>query len=124
LSALKPEAYPRSNCPIAATLDLIGDKWSLIIVRDLLQGKAKFKEFLSSPEHITSNILANRLKRLEQAELITAEQYETRPPRYAYQLTAKGRALHPLLREICHWGNAHLPDTWTPPAQFMDQSLS
>ena len=124
MTGFKPEVYPRSNCPIAATLDLIGDKWSLIIVRDLLQGKTKFKEFLSSPEQITSNILADRLKRLEQVGLIQAALYETRPPRHAYQLTAKGRALHPLLREICRWGNAHLPNTWIPPAQFMDDSLS
>jgi DNA-binding HxlR family transcriptional regulator len=116
--------YDRSDCPISASLDLIGDKWSLIIIRDLLTGKQKFTEFLHSPEQITTNILTDRLKRLEQAGLITAEAYSERPLRYAYCLTAKGRALHPVLQALCRWGNAHLPGTWTPPESFMQASES
>ena len=109
----------RSGCPITATLELIGDKWSLIVIRDLLVGKRRFNEFMSSPERITTNILADRLSRLEQTGLVTRTSYSEHPPRFEYALTEKGRALHPLLQEICRWGNRFIADTWTPPASFM-----
>ncbi|MCA3255226.1 MAG: helix-turn-helix transcriptional regulator [Alphaproteobacteria bacterium] len=109
----------RSPCPIATTLDLVGDRWTLIILRDLLTGKTRYSEFLSSPEKITTNILADRLERMERAGLIAKSPYQQRPVRYAYALTEMGRGLHPLLREICRWANRHVPGTWVPPAQFM-----
>ena len=109
----------RSGCPIAATLDLLGDRWSLVIVRDLLVGKRRFGEFLASPEGIPTNILAARLKRLEAAGLIARTPYQSRPPRHEYRLTPEGEALLPVLQEVCRWANRHLPDTWTPPESFM-----
>jgi DNA-binding HxlR family transcriptional regulator len=111
--------YRRSPCPIACSLDLIGDKWTMVILRDLLTGKSRYSEFLASPERITTNVLADRLERMEAAGLITRTPYQQRPLRHAYALTEMGRALHPSLRELCHWANRYLPGTWTPPASFM-----
>lgn len=109
----------RSPCPIATTLDLVGDRWTLIILRDLLTGKSRYSEFLSSPERITTNILADRLERMESAGLITREPYQQRPVRHAYALTEMGRGLHPVLQEVCRWANRFFPETWVPPASFM-----
>lgn len=109
----------RSQCPIASTLDLVGDRWTLVILRDLLTGKTRYSEFLTSPEGITTSILADRLERMETAGLVTREPYQQRPVRHAYRLTEMGRGLHPALREICRWANRHIPDTWTPPSSFM-----
>lgn len=114
-----PKSAGRSGCPIATTLDLLGDAWSLVLVRDMLNGKARFNQFLDSPEGITTSILASRLKRLEACGLIRKRPYQKRPTRYEYSLTPKGRALHPVLQEICRWANRHYPNTWTPPASFM-----
>ena len=111
--------FARSPCPIASSLDLIGDRWSMVILRDLINGKSRYSEFLTSPERITTNILADRLDRMEAAGLITRAPYQERPVRYAYALTAKGRGLHPTLQELCRWANRFLPGTWVPPEDFM-----
>ena len=100
---------PRSDCPIACTLDLIGDRWTLVIVRDLFRGKRRFLEFLASGEGIKTNILTERLKRLERAGLVERSRYREHPPRYEYHLTAAGRDLSPVLKSILAWGQAHLP---------------
>lgn len=110
----------RSGCPIATTLDLVGDKWTLVIVRDMLNGKEKYAEFLASPEGVPTNILASRLKRMVEAGLATKTAYQERPKRFAYALTSKGRGLIPLVHAMCDWAQAHYPDRWTPPAAFMD----
>jgi len=117
VSALKRPR--RSDCPIASTLDLVGDKWSLVIVRDLVTGKRRFGQFLASPEGITTNILSDRLVRLEEGGLIERQPYGAGRRRFEYRLTAKGAALVPVLQELCRWGNAHLPGTWAPPPTFM-----
>ena len=109
----------RSGCPIATTLDMIGDKWTLVLIRDMLVGKKRYQEFLASPEGITTNILASRLRRMEERGLITKSPYQQHPPRSEYLLTDVGRSLHPVLQSICRWANQQIPDTWTPPASFM-----
>jgi len=109
----------RSGCPIASTLDLVGDRWTLVIVRDMLNGKQRYSEFLDAPERITTNILADRLGKMEAAGLISRSPYQTRPKRHAYALTPKGLALHPILREMCIWAGHHIADRWTPPEAFM-----
>ncbi len=108
-----PKPRFRSVCPIASTLDLVGDKWSLLIVRDLLRGKATYGELASSPEKIPTNILADRLKRMESAGLILSSAYQERPVRYAYNLTAKGKALGKVLLALVRWGKEHIPGTKT-----------
>lgn len=109
----------RSGCPIATTLDLVGDKWSLVILRDMINGKRKFSEFLASPERITTNILTDRLTRLERDGLIARELYSARPKRYAYAPTRAGRDLLPVLQSMCRWANKHRPGTWVAPDSFM-----
>ena len=101
----------RSPCPIANTLDIIGDKWTLLVIRDLFVGKSTYSEFQSSPEGIPTNILANRLKRLAGYGLIQKNPYQQRPVRYAYQLTAKGRLLGPILKEMSAWGMNNIAST-------------
>ena len=114
----------RSGCPVASTLDLVGDRWTLVIVRDLLTGKSRFGEFLASPERITTNVLTERLAQMEAAGLVEKRAYSERPRRYAYSLTEKGTALLPVLQDICRWANRYIPGTWTPPASFMARRLS
>jgi DNA-binding HxlR family transcriptional regulator len=117
-----PHAF-RSGCPIATTLDLVGDRWSLVIVRDLLTGKKRYGEFLRSPESITTNILAERLARLEAMGLVSKSAYQDRPARFDYALTEKGRGLLPVLQAMCRWANRYEPHTWTPPRSFMERCL-
>lgn len=102
----------RSVCAVAGTLDLVGDRWSLLIVRDLhFRGELRYGDLLASPERIPTNTLADRLRKLENAGLIHRELYCERPPRATYRLTDRGRALGPVLDAIATWGEAHLPGT-------------
>ncbi len=99
----------RSTCSIARTLELAGDKWTLLIVRDLLwHGKQTFQALHDSAEHIPSNILSERLKRLTEWGLVRREAYQQNPVRYAYHLTDKGKSLEPVLLQIMAWGHRHL----------------
>jgi DNA-binding HxlR family transcriptional regulator len=102
----------RSPCPIACTLDVVGDRWSLIVVRDLLLGgPRRYGDLLAAPEGIPTNVLAERLKRLEAAGIVEARRYSERPPRFEYALTERGRALGPVLEAISGWGLRHLAGT-------------
>ena len=87
----KPQS--RSGCPIATTLDCVGDSWSMVIVRDMLLGKKRYGELLASPEGIPTNILANRLSRMQELGLVEKRPYQTQPLRHEYSLTAAGRDL-------------------------------
>jgi len=108
----------RSNCPIACSLDLIGDRWTLVVVRDLFRGLTKYGEFLAGAEGIPTNVLAERLVRLEKARMITKVPYQENPPRYSYQLTAKGRGLAPIVGAVALWGQRNLPGTALDPELF------
>jgi DNA-binding HxlR family transcriptional regulator len=101
----------RSSCPIACALDLIGDRWTLLVLRDLMLGKQRFSEFLRSAESIPTNVLTERLKRLEGAGLIARTPYQDNPPRSAYALTAAGESLAPVIRAIHDWGLSAFPGT-------------
>lgn len=104
----------RSTCPIAGVLDIVGDKWTLIVVRDLFLGKHRYGEFQASTESIPTNILAERLKRLEAAGLVKKEFYQDNPPRAEYFLTSRGAALGPILRAMREWGKQHIPGVVFP----------
>ncbi len=104
-------AKRRSVCPVACTLDLFGDKWTLLIVRDLLSGKSHFKEFLASPEKIATNILAERLARLASKGLIERYPSSDIAGREAYRLTDKGRSLRGLMAQLKAWGLDHIDGT-------------
>lgn len=104
--ALKNQAGEilRSPCPVACVLDLCGDRWTLLVIRDLLLGRSRFKDFTASPEGIPTNILSDRLDRLLRHGI--AEQFpaEDGSQRMAYRLTDKGRALGPVLQAMRDWG--------------------
>jgi DNA-binding HxlR family transcriptional regulator len=108
--------FKRSDCPITNVLDTLGDKWTLLVIRDLVLGKSRYQEFLSSPERIASNILADRLIKLEAAGLVTRRAYQKKPARYEYLLTKKGKGLEPVLEAIIVWGQKHYPGTRVFPA--------
>ena len=105
------EGCSRSRCPVSCLLELIGDKWTLLVVRDLLFDKHTFKDLQASPEKIPTNILSDRLKRLESSGLIRREMYQERPKRYAYYLTDKGKDLEPIMQGMIVWSNKHIPNT-------------
>jgi DNA-binding HxlR family transcriptional regulator len=101
----------RSPCPLACSLDIFGDRWTLLVIRDLMLGKTRFKDFTASPEHIPTNILTDRLGRLLHHEMVerVADAGGSKHP--AYQLTAKGRSLLPILGAIRDWGLKWEKDT-------------
>jgi DNA-binding HxlR family transcriptional regulator len=101
----------RSRCPVACTLDILGDKWTLLVIRDLAHGKSLFKEFCASPEGIATNILAERLQRLVAHGLVERFPLAEKPEREAYRLSAKGTTLLPILTAVAEWGLLHIPGT-------------
>jgi DNA-binding HxlR family transcriptional regulator len=115
----------RSPCPVACTLDLIGDRWTLLVIRDMMFfGKQRFEEFLESPEGISTNILANRLKLLEELGLAEKQPYSNHSRRMNYQLTEKGKSLRPVLKVISAWGLKYIADTQIPQNKLLDTSNS
>jgi DNA-binding HxlR family transcriptional regulator len=117
------EPAARSSCPIASSLNLFGDRWTLVIVRDMFVGKTRFAEFLASSERITTSVLADRLEKMEAAGLTTKTAYQQHPPRFEYRLTEMGKGLLLPLQALCSWGNQYLPGTMYPPMGFMDMKL-
>ena len=103
--------FARSNCAVASTLDIVGDKWSLLVIRDLFAGKSTYGELLATSERMPTNILADRLRRLEEAGIIEKNAYQERPVRFAYTLTPKGRDMGEILIAIVRWGRKHIPGT-------------
>lgn len=100
----------RSCCPVACTLDLIGDRWTLLVVRDLFVGKTRFSEFESSPESIATNILADRLGLLAERGLVEKRALVgTRGS--SYHLTEKGKSLRSVLRALRDWGLSNIEGT-------------
>ncbi|KAM3113826.1 winged helix-turn-helix transcriptional regulator [Phormidesmis sp. 146-33] len=115
----------RSTCPVSCTLDLIGDRWTLLVIRDMMFfGKQRFEEFLDSPEGISTNILANRLKLLEELGLAEKQPYGNHSRRMNYQLTEKGKSLRPVLKVITAWGLKHLTDTQIPQNDLSESDRS
>ena len=111
----------RSRCPIANTLDVIGDKWTLLIIRDMLMlGSGQYQDFLKAPEGISTNILADRLKKLEKAGVISKSVYQTNPVRHLYSLTSMGQDLRPVLMAIVQWGGAHVEGAFSPSQADID----
>ena len=95
----------RSDCPISCSLDVFGDKWSLLIIRDImLRGKVSYSEFLTSEEKIASNILVNRLSVLETENIVVKEVSPANKSKFVYSLTQKGVDLLPIVIEIMDWG--------------------
>ena len=108
MAGKKPAPDRRSGCPLNASVEMLGDRWSLLIIRDMMvRGYRTFKEFLSSNEHIATNILADRLRRLESYGIVTTQPDPSDGRKLHYLLTAKGMDLAPVLTEMVLWAAAH-----------------
>jgi DNA-binding HxlR family transcriptional regulator len=112
---LRELSFKRSDCAIACALDVIGDKWTLLIVRDLLLGRSRFGEFLNAGEGIPTNVLARRLRHLEAAGLVERRLAPRPRSRYAYGLTTSGRRLGPVLAALLEWSRSQIPGTRVSP---------
>ncbi len=110
---MSPEGGGRSGCPINLTLEMLGDRWSLIVIRDIMFGNRRhFRELLgASDEGIASNILADRLKRLVEAGLLTRREDPTHKQKAIYSLAEPAIQLVPLLAQMAAWGRRHTPVT-------------
>ncbi|MBI1885627.1 MAG: helix-turn-helix transcriptional regulator [Chloroflexi bacterium] len=95
-------------CPVARTLDVLGDRWTLLVVRDLFLGRTRFKQFLETSPGLPAKVLSDRLKKLEANGLVERAVYSQYPLRAEYRLTEKGRSLKPVLEAIGRWGMEHL----------------
>ncbi|MEE9278354.1 MAG: helix-turn-helix domain-containing protein [Dehalococcoidia bacterium] len=100
----------QDSCPVARTLDIVGDRWTFLVLRDLIQGRLRYNDLLNSLEGISPNLLADRLKRLEEEGIVKRGFYSDHPPRAEYHLTAKGRALRPVVNAIRKWGREYVLD--------------
>lgn len=109
-----PDNFPqRSHCPINYALESFGDKWTLLIIRDLMfNDKQSYGDFLSSGEKISTNILADRLKRLDELGIVSREVKQANGPKVSYSLTQKGRDLLPIMLEITRWSGKYDADTY------------
>jgi DNA-binding HxlR family transcriptional regulator len=106
--------YPTQTCSIARTLEVVGERWSLLVLRDALFGRRRFDEFRESLG-IASNVLAARLERLCSEGLLERRAYQARPERHEYLLTDKGRDLAPALLMMMKWGDRYYPNPGGPP---------
>jgi DNA-binding HxlR family transcriptional regulator len=133
--ASSPSTPVRSGCPIANVLDLVGDRWSLLVLRDaLFFGRHEFKEFLHAGEGIASNILAARLKHLVETDLLGVRPHPTNKVKRLYFATERAKALLPMLVEMVLWAHEHSPAAEVPTAvlrqmkkdrsAFVQQTLS
>jgi DNA-binding HxlR family transcriptional regulator len=101
-------AYRQKSCPVAKTLDLVGERWTLLILRDLfLQGPRRFQDLQDSLTGVAPNTLSARLKHLEASGIIARHTYSDHPPRLEYRLTDKGKTLGPVLKALRDWGERH-----------------
>lgn len=98
----------QQNCPVARTLDIIGDRWTLLIIRDLFLGKTRFNQFLESSSGMPPKVLSSRLKKLQEHHLIDRQVYNEHPLRAEYRLTDLGRTLFPVVKAIGQWGFEHM----------------
>jgi DNA-binding HxlR family transcriptional regulator len=103
-----PSLNRRGRCAIAGTLQIVGDQWTLVSIRDLLRGVTRFADLASAPEGITRSVLSERLKLLEAEGIVRRSFYSEHPPRAEYRLTTKGLALGPTLGALARWGTRYL----------------
>ena len=107
-----------NRCSVARTLSVIGDPWTLLILRDVFLGIRRFDDFQSRLE-VTRHLLADRLKKLVEAGILRREPYQERPVRYEYRLTEKGHDLFPVLMALIRWGDRWMAGTDGPPLEIV-----
>lgn len=105
------------RCSVARTLDVVGERWTLLVLRDAFQGKRRFEEFATSLP-VARNVLSDRLRTLVDADILERRQYEERPPRFEYRLTAKGMDLYPVIVALLQWGDRYLAGEDGPPVEI------
>ena len=110
-SLIKAMGFKRSDCPLACALDIVGDDWSLLIVRDLLFGCSRVEEFLEAGEKIPKRVLASRLRSLERAGVVRKIRSPTRPTDDTYQLTEMGLNLSPTIVALVKWSRTNIRGT-------------
>lgn len=106
--------YEGQVCSIARSLELLGERWTLLILRDVFRGRRRFEEMRESLG-VARNVLASRLQRLVEEEILERRAYSERPERFEYFLTEKGLDLWPVLVDLLHWGDRHFPEKNGPP---------
>ena len=106
------------QCSVARTLDVVGERWTLLVLRDAFQGKHRFEEFSRSLP-IARNVLTQRLRTLVTHGILARHQYEDHPPRYEYRLTPKGRDLYPVIVALVQWGDRYLAGSVGPPLEIL-----
>jgi DNA-binding HxlR family transcriptional regulator len=110
MAAMLPRTYEHQVCSVARSLELIGDRWTLLIVRDALRGAHRFDDFRARLG-VAHNVLSDRLSRLTEAGVLERRRYQERPDRYEYHLTQQGRDLWPVVMSLLLWGDRYLaPD--------------
>lgn len=109
----------RSNCPLANALDIVGDKWSLLVIRDIFLGKKTFTEFLKSPEKIATNILANRLELLVNRGLLKVTKLPYDQKTKIYYLTDRGIDMYPIIYEMINWSSRNLDMEFGPKGKVL-----
>ena len=107
-----PKEYGQT-CPVARSLEFLGERWTLLIVRDLLIGPRKFQDFSASLRGVAPAVLSHRLKVLEEHGIVSRRLYSEHPPRAEYALTDRGLELRPVVRALGIWGARHLGASWT-----------
>lgn len=107
-------------CPVARGLSVVGDRWTMLVLRDCFLGIRRFEQ-IQERLGITRHILADRLRKLEAAGVLRREAYHQRPPRHEYRLTERGKALYPLLVTLIDWANAHVPPEGDPSVRLVSR---
>ena len=110
--------YSDQVCSMARSLEVVGERWSLLIVREVFLGTCRFDEFVENLG-ITRTVLANRLDKLGEHGLLERHRYQQRPDRYDYRPTAKAYGLLPVLAHLMHWGDEHYPHPAGPPRRLL-----
>ena len=105
----------RSRCPVAGALDIVGDRWTLLVIRDLILGKQRFDEFLQSPENIATNILAQRLRWLVENNLAKRCSDPDDGRKVLYALTPRGESLKPIIKAVAEWGLGSIEGVYVHP---------
>ena len=113
----------RSGCPICSALDIVGDKWSLLVIRDLLGGKTTFKDFMNCPEKIASNILSQRLKWLNKHQILDFKYRNDNKKEKCYYLTDKGMGLYPAMSELMLWSAKNVDNKFSERGKKVIRSL-
>ncbi|WP_386176636.1 winged helix-turn-helix transcriptional regulator [Sulfitobacter sp. R86518] len=118
---MKWNELQNESCPVARGLSVVGDRWTMLVLRDCFLGIRRFEK-MQDRLGITRHVLADRLRKLEGAGVLRREAYQERPVRHEYRLTERGKALYPMLVSLIDWANAHVPIEGSPSVTLVSRS--